>query len=484
MTTVAEPLNQKIFSVREIITLSSQLVENLGIVHVEAEILSIKEVQGKYTILDIGDGKSGETYDTSMQAWVYDLKLRRQIVEQKLSPGESVLLKGTLSIFRKRGVLTLRVLEITRTGLGNLLLEFERLKRFYAERGYFSQERKKNVPKFVSSVGIITSISSGIVLADFYYLWRVLYPRAKIIVRDCLMQGKNSAQVVAGSIEFFNSTFPVDVILIMRGGGSISDLWTFNEKDVVEAIYRSRTPVVTAIGHEADITLSDLVADLRAPTPTGAASLILPDRQKLMAVLRGKILSLLRFDGVEPKARELTHLDQVLAERADKFLSNIRKKLEGLDKALSTLNPDLYLAERKQKLNGLLYKFYDMIFLALKNKLSKLLNCSQILLKIDLKHRMSNIRESVLIKYSRLNVVIEKIRDIREELYQLSSKFFSMSPLEPLQRGFALMVDETGRPVDFGSLEVNQKVKALFKDGEVFAKILEKHERNIIGRAS
>ena len=199
--------------------------------------------------------------------------------------GVKVRVKGSVSIYSPTGKYQMVVREMTKAGLGDLHVAYEALKKKLFEEGLFDSERKRSIPAIPKKVGIITS-KFGAALQDMLSISRRRYPIAEIAVYPSLVQGPDAPQSLIGGIEYFNRAEPdTDVIIIGRGGGSIEDLWAFNDERLARCIFDSNIPVISAVGHETDYTICDFVADLRAPTPSAAAELAFPDTSDLIAVL-------------------------------------------------------------------------------------------------------------------------------------------------------------------------------------------------------
>jgi exodeoxyribonuclease VII large subunit len=191
--------------------------------------------------------------------------------------GKKVLVKGRITLYESRGTYQIDVFEMLEFGIGDLQAAFEQLKQKLRDEGLFDKEHKKHIPLFPERVGVITS-ESGAALQDFIKVTGKRYPLVKLYLIHANMQGAGSAESICKAVKTANNKlYKLDIIVITRGGGSMEDLWSFNEEIVARAIYDSEIPVVTAIGHEVDFTISDFVADLRAPTPSAAAENIFPD---------------------------------------------------------------------------------------------------------------------------------------------------------------------------------------------------------------
>ncbi len=190
--------------------------------------------------------------------------------------GMKVLAKGSVSVFEKTGVYQLYLTEMRQDGAGDLFVAFEQLKKQLADAGIFAENHKKPIPKFPQKVGVITS-PTGAAVRDIIQILGRRYPIAEVIVYPAIVQGDLAPASLISGIDFFENQEHVDVIIIGRGGGSIEDLWGFNSPDLALAVYNCETPIVSAVGHETDFTICDFSADLRAPTPSGAAELVVPD---------------------------------------------------------------------------------------------------------------------------------------------------------------------------------------------------------------
>ncbi|MFW5782351.1 MAG: exodeoxyribonuclease VII large subunit, partial [Candidatus Muiribacteriaceae bacterium] len=192
--------------------------------------------------------------------------------------GDKVSASGRIGIYPQRGEYQLYVRVMKRSGIGELFEQYERLREELRGRGFFSEEFKKPIPYYIQKIGVVT----GKTAAGFQDMLKILSEdRFNIVLRDCRVQGIGAGRSIAGGIRELNLISDIDVIIIGRGGGSLEDLWGFNEREVAEAIRKSNIPVISAVGHETDILISDMVADMRAPTPTAAASMILESRRRL-----------------------------------------------------------------------------------------------------------------------------------------------------------------------------------------------------------
>ncbi len=196
--------------------------------------------------------------------------------------GMKVIVRGRVSLYDKTGSYQIYVDDMFPDGIGALAEAFEQLKKKLEAKGLFAPERKKPIPKFPDTIGVITS-PTGAVIRDILNVTQRRYPRVKIKLYPVLVQGAEAAAQLVEGINYFNQTDGADVIIIGRGGGSMEDLWPFNDENLAYAIFGSNIPVISAVGHETDFTICDFVSDLRAPTPSAAAELAVPDSQELRA---------------------------------------------------------------------------------------------------------------------------------------------------------------------------------------------------------
>jgi exodeoxyribonuclease VII large subunit len=202
----------------------------------------------------------------------------------KLADGLQVLAFGQVSVYEKRGQYQLIATQLMPKGLGALQLAFEQLKQKLAKEGLFDAERKKPIPVLPQRIGLVTS-PSGAAIRDFLNIIGRRFPNLHIIIAPVRVQGDGAAKEIAAAVDLFNELAVVDVIVVTRGGGSLEDLWAFNEEVVARALARSRLPTISAVGHEIDFTIADFVADLRAPTPSAAAELVVQAKDEWLASL-------------------------------------------------------------------------------------------------------------------------------------------------------------------------------------------------------
>jgi exodeoxyribonuclease VII large subunit len=266
-------MDTKVYSVSEITRQIKLLLEDsFPALWVEGEVSNYKPHYSGHLYLTLKDANA----QVSCVMW----RSRASGLPLELKDGLKVRVYGTLRLYEKSGRYQLDLLRIEAAGLGDLQIQFEQLKQRLFAEGLFDPDKKRELPRFPQKVGLITS-STGAALQDILSVARRRSPSTKLVLYSVKVQGAGSAEEIVQAINFFNVSFPVDVLIVARGGGSLEDLWSFNEEIVGRAIGKSEIPVVSAIGHEIDFTIADFVSDVRAPTPSVAAEITLPDENDL-----------------------------------------------------------------------------------------------------------------------------------------------------------------------------------------------------------
>ncbi len=268
--------------------------------------------------------------------------------------GTKVLARGRISVYEAGGQYQMYIEEMEQEGKGDLYARFEALKKKLLQEGLFDEEKKKKIPRFPETIGIVTS-PTGAAIRDMINVLRRRFPMVKVIIYPCLVQGENAAQSIVNGIEYFNSKRKPDVIIAGRGGGSIEDLWAFNEEITARAIAASDIPVISAVGHEVDFTISDFVADLRAPTPSAAAELAVPDifeiqnflnssHSRMASLLKNKLsmqargLELLsKRSGIVNFPRRITEKEQTIDAWYERIMISYKNRVELNEKKFSAL---------------------------------------------------------------------------------------------------------------------------------------------------
>ncbi len=280
---------------------------------------------------------SGHCYftlkDTNSALKCVMFRSRAQYLRFLPQNGMQVVAGGSIAVYERDGVYQLYVDSLIPEGTGDLALAFEQLKEKLAAEGLFDPARKQPLPAFPKKIGVVTS-SAGAVLRDIYRVSKRRWPGIQLVLYPVQVQGEGAAEQIARGIDFFAEEYAVDVIIAGRGGGSMEDLWAFNEEPVVRAIAACPVPLISAVGHETDFTLADFAADVRAATPSQAAELAVPDQSEVM--------------------RQVGNLTGQLTRQVQRELALRRQRLEGLLNSRVMREPQSMLAERRQRLDFLL----------------------------------------------------------------------------------------------------------------------------------
>ena len=331
--------------------------------------------------------------------------------------GMKVLVAGRVSVYETGGTYQIYVNEMMEDGLGNLYLEFEKLKKKLEQEGLFKKEYKKSIPKFPTRIGIITA-PTGAAIKDILSTIKRRFPIAETILFPSLVQGADAKDDIVRNIELAN-TYPLDVIILGRGGGSIEDLWAFNEECVARAIFKSVIPIISGVGHEIDFTISDFVADLRAPTPTGAAELCVPNKSDVQELFNQYNLRLIK--GINT------------------IINTNTEKLNNLKNSYILKNPISLYEKQEQNFDNL----FERLIMAIKANISQ--NTEKLntikgsfifknpnMLFIDKAYNYND-----LIK--RIKVSINNIVENKKNNYvNLLSKLEVLNPITTLKRGYSI----------------------------------------------
>lgn len=367
--------------------------------------------------------------------------------------GMQVLVKGEISVFEPYGQYQLYIQQMQPDGVGSLYLAYEQLKDKLAKKGFFDEAHKQKLPAFPKHIGIITS-PTGAAVRDILTTIKRRYPIVQTTVIPALVQGGLAATSIAEAIDYANQSKNFDLLIVGRGGGSIEDLWGFNEEIVAEAIYRSITPIISAVGHETDHTISDFVADLRAPTPTGAAEMAVPSQIELIERIAHQQHSLTRTMN-EKIVRHQQHLIRINQSYAFRYPENlIQQKEQELDKLSERLNRALtQLTVRQQE---------------------RCINMNTRLLNQHPKRQFEQGKTEFLQLMRRQNQSMVQLLDQKSnQLSTILDKLSLLNPLEIMKRGFAIPYTAKGNIIrsthDVQSLE---KISVTLNDGAIDCEVI------------
>lgn len=394
------------------------MTEPITISELTRELKALVESEFKfiYVIAEISGFKrhtpSGHCYfilkDETSQINATLWSFRYNYLNFKPQDGDKVLVKGKVTLYEPRGTYQIDVTDMQKTGLGELQAAFEKLKDKLQEEGLFESERKRKLPEFPERVGIVTS-ETGAVIEDFKNVTRKRYPLVKVLLFPAMVQGTGSIESVCRAIRQANKPeYNLDVIVVARGGGSIEDLWTFNEEKIAREVFNSRIPIVSAIGHEVDFTICDFVADLRAPTPSAAAEIIFRDKNDLL--------------------ERINQIDYYIKIYVKDKIESLYQSLENVEKSYSFNKPVDMLNEYKMRTDEM------------QKDIEKLT-----------KEKLLRIKDSLLNK---------------ERLLQ------SISPEQTLKRGFTYVIKNGKLISRRVKVKEGEEITVRFYDGEVESKVL------------
>ena len=348
--------------------------------------------------------------------------------------GDKVLISGRVSVYEASGSYQIYVNEMEKDGIGNLYLAYEKLKKDLAREGLFDESHKKQIPKYPSRVGVITA-KEGAAVRDIISTIKRRYPICEVILFPSLVQGENAYKSIIASIDKAE-TYDLDVLIVGRGGGSLEDLWAFNEEELARRIYECNIPTISAVGHEIDYTIADFVADLRAPTPTGAAEMAVPNLPDLI--------------------NYISNLNVRANEAINTKVNYQKLYLDSIKSSFVIKNPMIMFEAKKQRLDLIIEKL-DKVLVTRVN---------------DAKHRLEIIKEShVLIKPEIL------YKDKRNYLENLINKLDLLNPLNSLKRGYTLTYKENKLITDINDLREDDIINIKFKNGDIKAIVNEKEEK-------
>lgn len=364
--------------------------------------------------------------------------------------GDQVIATGEISLYMPRGSYQIVIRELQFLGQGELLLKLHQLKEDLQNRGWFDPARKKQIPKFPKRIGVVTS-PTGAVIQDILTILTRRFSTFHVILNPVKVQGSGAAQEVAQAIHDFNKYQLADVLIVGRGGGSIEDLWAFNEEIVAKAIYESSIPIISAVGHETDFTIADFVADIRAPTPSAAAEMVIAEKANI-----------LKF---------LTQTEQFLRQRISHQIKQGRQYLEALRRHPLFSSPYTLLSQPIQQV--------DMIRNAIDEATQRMISQNKIQLgsyaqRLELlkpSTQIVSLREQLKSYPDRCAAAITTIlRSKRERLNNLSEHLRSLNPKNLLQKGYSILQTNTGSLI-FSAKELasNQTFTALLHDGRISA---------------
>ena len=395
--------------------------DNLRIVFLKGEISNIKFHTTGHIYFSIKDENS------KINAIMFAGNAKKLLF--KPVDGSKVLVTGRISVYEATGGYQIYVDEMLEDGIGNLYIAFEKLKQDLSKEGLFDKKHKKPIPKIPSKVGVVTA-STGAAIKDIISTIKRRYPICEVILFPSLVQGDNAKEDIVKNIKLAEN-YDLDVLIVGRGGGSIEDLWPFNEEIVARAIFDCSIPIISAVGHEIDFTIADYVADMRAPTPTGAAEIAVPNISDLI--------------------NNINNLKIRLNESINKKINYQKLYLDSIKNSYAIKNPLIMYDNKKQKL--------DILIENLNKSIRK---------KYDsVKHKFEILKSNYIINNPNL-----LYKDQIVKLDNLIEKLELINPLGVLKRGYSLTYKNNKVIKSIKELKPNDEVLIKVYDGEINTKVI------------
>lgn len=416
-------MNSEALSVTDVNTYLKTIMDNdpfLNYVYIKGEISNLKFHTRGHLYFSLKDENS------KINAVMFNYK--NMNIDFVPEDGMNVLVKGKISVFVNGGSYQITVTNMKQDGIGNLYILFEELKKKLKNEGLFDEEHKKKLPRIPKKIGVITA-STGAAVRDIISTINRRFPLAEIILFPSLVQGSGAKENLVKMIETADKS-DVDVIILGRGGGSIEDLWAFNEEIVARAVYNAKKPIVSAVGHEIDFTICDFVADLRAPTPTGAAELVVPSKleiQKYLSDYNSRLLS-------------------VITSKISTYKTTLKK----LESSYILNNPKSMYEVEEQKLDSILEKLGSLMGHTLEKS------------KLKLENITKNITPNILYKLDKN----------KSHLETLEQKLELLNPENILKKGYSLTIKDGKIITDAGELKDGDTITTKLSIGTINSKVI------------
>ena len=415
----------EIYSVSDYIKLCKSAIEkNIPQCFVEGEISNLSMPSSGHWYFSLKDKNS--------QVRCAFFRLNQRKIKFTPENGMSVIIRGATTLYPQRGDFQLIIQQMEPAGIGNLQLAFDQLKNKLRLEGLFDSANKKEIPSFPTKIGVISS-STGAVIKDIIKVLNSRYPLAKILLYDTVVQGENAHLKIIKALRAADRSKNCDVIILARGGGSLEDLWAFNEEELAREIYQCSTPIISSIGHETDTTIADFVSDFRAPTPSAAAMSATPDLNTILY--------------------NASKLKKYLYDSIKQSIESKKNTLELL--RLRIVNPSQQLLLNAQKLDEL-----------------------EIRLLKQNKTLIDDNKEKLKLSFSQLLTHSQNFIKLRQnELSNYGNSLNLLSPLNTLSRGYTMTQDNRGSIItSVKRIKLNEVISTKFHDGKVTSKVVNKED--------
>jgi exodeoxyribonuclease VII large subunit len=442
-----------VLSVSELTTQVKRLLEKqIGSVWVSGEITNLRTQSSGHIYFTLKDASS----QLSCVLFRKETVLHRDLLQD----GQKVLVQGDVTVYEARGQYQLLVRAVELQGVGALQLKFEQLKQRLAAEGLFAPERKRPLPRYPQRLGLVTS-PTGAAIRDVLHVVQRRNPGLEIILAPCRVQGEGAAAEIANAIRVlneFSSAFrppysSLDLILLTRGGGSLEDLWAFNEEAVARAIFESAVPIVSAVGHEIDFTIADFVADLRAATPSAAAEII--------------------TEGVFASRQFVTDAASVMNFRVRQQLARERQDFESVAQRMMRAHPRRRLDEHAQRLDDIQSGLCRSAKQAVRAQHLAWQNLATRLLRVRPGQSLKQRRERLRVAVHRLREQGQhQLADARNYFVTQAARLRLLGPEQVLSRGYSITMDAVSGEIlrDAKRVKAGQRLKTRLKSGEIISR--------------
>jgi exodeoxyribonuclease VII large subunit len=486
-----DPTERNVYTVSRLNREVRVLIERgLGVVWVEGELSNISVPSSGHWYFSMKDR------DAQLRCAMF--RQRNMSVGFTPKSGQQILARGRVSLYEPRGDYQFIVEHLEEAGVGALKREFERLKVKLAAEGLFALERKRSLPRFPRRIGVVTS-PTGAALQDILHILARRFPPAAVLIYPTPVQGDAAIPSIVEAIETASARAECDVLIVARGGGSIEDLWAFNDERVARAIRASAIPIVSGIGHEIDFTIADFVADARAPTPSGAAELVAPDRvaclealarnlERLNACMRRELRSLgSRYDAaslrlklshpgvrLSQQTQRVDELEQRLSAFMRREFRSIASRFESVGLRLNLAHPGLRLVQQRQRLDDLEQRLNGAMRGALHSDRTRITEMFTRLVHQSPAHSVREYRLHHGALASRLQHALKECFSRAEHRLGLATRTLNtVSPLATLGRGFALVkrVSDGKLLTDADAIDVGDEIEARLANGTLKARV-------------
>lgn len=364
--------------------------------------------------------------------------------------GDEVLIEARVSVYERRGNYQIYVNKMQLDGIGNLYQKLELLKKKLKKEGYFDQSNKKLIPKYPKKIAVLTA-STGAAIRDIHSTINNRYPLVEQIQISTLVQGTQARQDIIEKIQYADS-LDVDTIIVGRGGGSIEDLWNFNEEDVVKTIFNCQTPIISAVGHETDFTLSDFVADVRAATPTQAAVIATPDQYELL--------------------QQIKQYEYTLSRYIKQYIEHQKKQLNHISSYYKFKQPSLLYDQQIQKRDELERQLNHLLNTKVEKSKHHLKLLQQSFNFKNLNQQITQEKQSIYQLHSRLSKIMSNnITNLKTVLKNKLESLNNLSPTNTMLRGYAIVNKDNEVVTSTHKLNENDQISLTMKDGSVDATV-------------